>query len=444
MDVLQLKSITKLFGDFKALDGVDMRVRPASIHAILGENGAGKTTLMNILYGLYQPDGGAITLRGKEVSVPSPREALDMGIGMIHQHFMLVDTLSVVENVVLGLPDLGMTLSLKEHQDRIAQLSKEFGFEVDPRKEIWRLPMGMRQRVEIIKALYRDVDILILDEPTSVLAPTEIDAFLQGLERLRSAGKTVIFITHKLEEVLAVGDRITVLRHGRVTAETEVAKTDATEMARMMVGRDVVFDIKKPETEFGEILLDARDLNATDNRGLHALRDVSLQIRAGEILGVAGVDGNGQAELAEVLTGLRKADSGKVSVEGRDITDMSVFDRRHKVGLSYVPEDRHSTGLVLDFSVAANAMLRDFTCAPFSKNGVVRSKKVEEIATDWVERYDVRLQSIHQQIRYLSGGNQQKLVFAREVECDGSSCSAIAATPHPRFSVRREILCRAD
>ena len=306
MDVLQLKSITKLFGDFKALDGVDMRVRPASIHAILGENGAGKTTLMNILYGLYQPDGGAITLRGKEVSVPSPREALDMGIGMIHQHFMLVDTLSVVENVVLGLPDLGMTLSLKEHQDRIAKLSEEFGFEVDPRKEIWRLPMGMRQRVEIIKALYRDVDILILDEPTSVLAPTEIDAFLQGLERLRAAGKTVIFITHKLEEVLAVGDRITVLRHGRVTAETEVAKTDATEMARMMVGRDVVFDIKKPETEFGEILLDARDLNATDNRGLHALRDVSLQIRAGEILGVAGVDGNGQAELAEVLTGLRK------------------------------------------------------------------------------------------------------------------------------------------
>lgn len=418
MDVLRLKSVTKLFGDFKALDGVDMRVRPASIHAILGENGAGKTTLMNILYGLYQPDGGTITLRGKEVSVPSPREALDMGIGMIHQHFMLVDTLSVVENVVLGLPDLGMTLSLKEHQDRIAKLSEEFGFEVDPRKEIWRLPMGMRQRVEIIKALYRDVDILILDEPTSVLAPTEIDGFLQGLERLRAAGKTVIFITHKLEEVLAVGDRITVLRHGRVTAETEVAKTDAAEMARMMVGRDVVFDIKKPETEFGEILLDARDLNATDNRGLHALRDVSLQIRAGEILGVAGVDGNGQAELAEVLTGLRKADSGKVLVEGRDITDMSVFDRRHKVGLSYVPEDRHSTGLVLDFSVADNVMLRDFTCAPFSKNGIVQSKKVEEIATDWVERYDVRLQSIHQQIRYLSGGNQQKLVFAREVECE--------------------------
>jgi len=416
---LQLKQVSKLFGDFKALDNVDLNVVEGSIHAILGENGAGKTTLMNILYGLYQPDGGTIKLNGKETVVPSPRKAMDMGIGMIHQHFMLVDSLTVAENVVLGLPGQGMQLSLEDDAAKLSQLSETYGFDIDPHVEIWKLPIGMRQRVEILKVLYRDADIIILDEPTSVLAPNEIANFLDGLKRLREAGKTVIFITHKLEEVAEVGDRITVLRHGKVTAETNVADTTAKEMARMMVGRDVVLDMmEKPDTPFGDVIVSARDLRAHNNRGIEALKGVSFDIRAGEILGVAGVDGNGQAELAEVLTGIRNLDSGSLTVHGEDITEKLVYDRRHEIGISFVPEDRHETGLVLDFPVSHNAILRDFKVPPYSKNGILQKGAINKIAGDWVERYDVRLRSLDQHVRFLSGGNQQKLIFAREVECD--------------------------
>lgn len=415
---LELTGITKYFGEFKALDGVDLRVRAGSIHAILGENGAGKTTLMNILYGLYRPDGGTIRLDGTEVAITSPRRATDLGIGMIHQHFMLVDTLTVVENVILGLPGQGATLSLNEHAEKLAALGDSFGFDIDPHTEIWKLPIGMRQRVEILKVLYRDARIVILDEPTSVLAPNEIANFLAGLQRLREAGKTVIFITHKLEEVAQVGERITVMRQGRVTAETDAAHVDTTEMARLMVGRDVVLkDIRKPDTPPGEIAVTVRNIRAHGNRGTEAVKDVSFDIRAGEVLGVAGVDGNGQAELAEVLTGLRAPDSGRITVYGQDITNTSVFDRRHAIGMSFVPEDRHGTGLVLDFTIADNAMLRDFRVRPFSRYGILDRRKVRSIAADWVRRYDVRLRSIEQKARFLSGGNQQKFIFAREVEC---------------------------
>ncbi len=416
---LLLRGISKLFGTFRALDHVDIEIKRGTVHAVLGENGAGKTTLMNVLFGLYQPDEGEISLNGTVRAIPSPKQAMEMGIGMIHQHFMLVDTLTVAENVALGLPGQGATLKLQAITDRLTELSDEYGFDIDPHEEVWKLPIGMRQRVEILKVLFRDADIIILDEPTSVLAPNEISSFLDGLARLRDAGKTVIFITHKLDEVEAVADTVTIMRHGHVCAEVEVAKSDAREMARLMVGREVVHDrMDRGSASPGAVIFEARDLRVRDQRGIEALRGVSIDVRAGEVLGIAGVDGNGQAELANVVAGLLTPDSGRVLIDGEDVTASSVDDRRHKYALSYVPEDRHHTGLVLDFTIAQNAMLRDFNVPPFSKNGLVNTSHVRDVAQDWVERYDVRMRSIDQTVRFLSGGNQQKLIFAREVECD--------------------------
>lgn len=415
---LRLEKISKTFGDFKALDGVDMTVPRGTVHAILGENGAGKTTLMNILYGLYQPDGGRILIDGVPQRITSPRRAMELGIGMIHQHLMLVETLTVVENVVLGLPGQGMRLSLAEHARKLEALAKSFGFDIDPHQEVWKLPMGMRQRVEILKVLYRDANLIILDEPTSVLAPSEVEGFLEGLRRLRAAGKTIIFISHKLDEVAAMADRVTVLRRGAVSADLAVAGTPPSEMARMMVGRDVVLTtLEKVPSKSDEVLVRIRDLKARDNRGNQALKGVSFDIRAGEILGVAGVDGNGQAELAEALTGLRQAEDGTVELSGEDVSAAGVYERRHRLGISFVPEDRHGTGLVLDLPVYQNAMIRDFREAPFSSGPMLRTASARKVAEDWVNRYDVRLQSVEQPIRFLSGGNQQKLIFAREVEC---------------------------
>lgn len=415
---LRLEKITKTFGDFKALDNVDLTIAQGTVHAILGENGAGKTTLMNILYGLYQPDGGRILLDGAPQRIASPRKAMDLGIGMIHQHLMLVETLTVVENVVLGLPGQGMRLSLDEHARRLAALADSFGFDIDPHQEVWKLPMGMRQRVEILKVLYRDARLIILDEPTSVLAPNEVEGFLEGLRRLRAAGKTVIFISHKLDEVAAVADRVTVLRRGAVSADLPMEGVTPREMARLMVGRDVVLTtLEKSPLTSEAVLLRVRDLKARDTRGNQALKGVSFDLRAGEILGVAGVDGNGQAELAEALTGLRAAESGTVELAGEDITTADVYNRRHRLGISFVPEDRHGTGLVLDFPVYQNAMIRDFREDAFASGPMLRTANAKAVTEDWVRRYDVRLQSVDQAIRFLSGGNQQKLIFAREVEC---------------------------
>ena len=415
---LRLEKITKTFGDFKALDGIDLTVPQGTVHAILGENGAGKTTLMNILYGLYQPDGGRILLDGAPQKIGSPRRAMDLGIGMIHQHLMLVETLTVVENVVLGLSGQGMRLSLDEHARKLSALADSFGFDIDPHQAVWKLPMGMRQRVEILKVLYRDARIIILDEPTSVLAPNEVDGFLEGLRLLRAAGKTIIFISHKLDEVAAVADWVTVLRRGAVSANLPVAGTPPAEMARMMVGRDVVLTtLEKSPMTSDAVLVSVRDLKARDNRGTEALKGVSFDIHAGEILGVAGVDGNGQAELAEALTGLRPVEAGTVKLAGEDITTAGVYERRHRLGISFVPEDRHGTGLVLDLPVYQNAMIRDFREEPFSSGGLLKADSAKAVTEDWVRRYDVRLQSVDQAIRFLSGGNQQKLIFAREVEC---------------------------
>jgi simple sugar transport system ATP-binding protein len=414
--ILTIDGVSKLFGEFKALDKVSVNVERGTVHAILGENGAGKTTLMNIVYGLYQPDGGGLYLNDREVHIESPHHAVDLGIGMIHQHFMLVDTLTVTENIIMGLKGLGFTLDLPTHEKRIRKLSEEFDFEVDPSTEIWRLPMGMRQRVEILKALYRDAELLILDEPTSVLAPTEIDSLLVAMDRLKKAGKTIMFITHKLEEVLEVGDRITVMRDGKMTAEKAAKDTNAKEIARLMVGRDVVFDIHKPECEIGDTVLEVRNANAQNERDLQALFDVSLSVRSGEILGVAGVDGNGQAELAEVIAGLRELSSGEVLINNENIEHLTIAQRRHNYQLGFVPEDRQGTALVLDFPVSKNCILRDFAKPPFSNRMLLNRPAMETAATEWVKKYDIRLHSIDQHARFLSGGNQQKLIVAREIE----------------------------
>ena len=313
MDHIVIEGISKSFGEFKALDNVSIKIAKGAIHAILGENGAGKTTLMNILYGLYLPDEGRISLDGAPLRLTSPRDAIAHGIGMIHQHFMLVNSLTVTENIVLGLERGLAAIDFKTHEKRIRELSHSIGFDIDPTAQVWMLPMGMRQRVEILKALYRKAEVLILDEPTSVLAPGEIGSFLNGLTALRAAGHTILFITHKLEEVMQVADRVTVMRHGKVTDEIDAKDTTPRQLARRMVGRDVIMNVKHVKSEAGEVALEAKKVTALNDRGVRALDDLSFQLRAGEVLGVTGVDGNGQRELGEVIAGLRELTSGNIT-----------------------------------------------------------------------------------------------------------------------------------
>ena len=413
---LVVDGVTKMFGDLKANDAVSLRVRKGSVHAILGENGAGKTTLMNILYGLYHPDEGRIVIDGAEVRIDNPKAALEHGIGMVHQHFMLVGTLTVTENIILGMKGLGVTLGLADHASRLTELSESFGFEIDPGEAVWKLPMGMQQRVEILKLLYHHADILILDEPTSVLTPSETKPFFEVLDRLKQAGKTILFITHKLEEVMNVADRVTVMRDGGVTADLAIEEANSRELARLMVGRDVVFNIERTEHSVGETMLEVSGLRAANERGLTALDDVAFSVRAGEIFGVAGVDGNGQNELAEAIAGLRPLEAGRIAIAGRDVGEASVAERKHGFGLGYVPEDRQHVGLVLGHTVASNLMLRDYDRAPFARHLILDFGAIRANADDLVERYDVRLQNIDQTAGHLSGGNQQKLILAREIE----------------------------
>jgi general nucleoside transport system ATP-binding protein len=413
---LVVSNVTKTFGTLRANDGVTMHVRNASVHAVLGENGAGKSTLMNILYGLYQPDSGQIFVRDRPVVIDSPKTALRLGIGMVHQHFTLVGPLTVVENVVLGRAERWHSLDLAGHARRLLALSESFGFEIDPHQPIWRLPIGMQQRVEILKLLYHNADILIFDEPTSVLTPKEVGPFLDVLGRLRTSGKTILFVTHKLEEVLAAADRVTVMRQGKALAEVETATTTRRHLARLMVARDIVFDIRRPTGNPGPVILDVESVRAINDRGLPALDGLSLQVRAGEILGIAGVDGNGQSELAQVIAGLRMVQAGRIIIGVDDVTRAPAAARRRRHGLGYVPEDRHQVGLVLDHTVAENLVLRAFAERPFARYGFLRATAIRSNADRLVDQYDVRLQSVDQQVRYLSGGNQQKIILARELE----------------------------
>ncbi len=385
------------------------------MHALLGENGAGKSTLMNVLYGLHQPDEGEILLRGEPVRIGSPREAIGMRIGMVHQHFMLIPVMTVAENVVLASePRRGPLLDVSTAEQRVRELSERFGLTVDPRARVEDIGVGQQQRVEILRVLHRGADLLILDEPTAVLTAQEIAELFKVLRTLTAEGVSVIFITHKLREVLEIADRVTVLRRGK-KVET-VATEGATEasLAKLMVGRDVLFRLEKRSTQTGETLLEVSDLEVDDERGLPAVRGLSLQVRAGEIVGVAGVDGNGQSELVEAITGLRAPRAGHVRVGGRDVTGTGVRGAL-AAGIGHIAEDRHRRGLVLDFSLAENLALREYRRAPLSRFGLLSPKRMESQAKPLLEQYDVRGGQPGTTAGSLSGGNQQKVVIAREL-----------------------------
>ena len=410
--LVALEHITKRFPGVVANDDVSLELRAGEIHALVGENGAGKSTLMRVLYGMYPADGGRIVVRGQEAKITSPRAAIALGIGMVHQHFVLVDPFTVTENIILGDED-GAILDRSAAEGKVRELADTYGFQIDPRAVVEQLSVGEEQRVEILKALYRGVEILILDEPTAVLTPAEAKDLFENLRQLRASGKTIVFISHKLDEVLEIADRITVLRRGAVVGETPPAGTSKAKLAEMMVGRPVLFRLEKPQVEIGEPVLRVQGLE-----GEGKLNGVDLEVRGGEILGVAGVEGNGQRELAEALIGLRQLAGGTIELEGSVIGGLSVEDVRN-AGVAYIPEDRHEQGLVLDMTLWENVALGRHDDAEFSNRfGVLLIKKIKELAERLVKLFDVRTRSIDVTASTLSGGNQQKLILARELETD--------------------------
>jgi len=426
--VLELRGITKEFPGVLANDHVDFDLRRSEVHALLGENGAGKSTLMSILYGLYTPDSGEILMNGKPVVINSPKDAIELGIGMVHQHFMLIPVMTVTENIVLAQEPrhAGVLLDYDAAADRVRELSTSFGLAVDPNARIQKITVGQQQRVEILKALYRGAEILILDEPTAVLTPQEARELFEIVEGLKAQGKSIVFISHKLNEVLEVADRITVLRRGK-RVET-ILREGATEagLARSMVGREVLLRVDKKPAEPGEPLLKVADLSVRDDRGLEAVRGVTFDVRAGEIVGIAGVDGNGQSELIDALTGLRKAAGGQMTVGGQNLTHASARQALD-AGMGHIPEDRQRRGLVLDFNLAENLALHDYGKEPFSRFGWLNPGRWLRWAAGLLKEFDVRGGGPRTRGSSLSGGNQQKVVVAREVSRDPSVL--IAAQP---------------
>jgi ABC-type uncharacterized transport system ATPase subunit len=417
--VLEMRGIRKEFPGIVANDNVDLDVRRGEVHALLGENGAGKSTLMNILYGLYKPDGGEIRVRGNPVSFSSAKDAIEAGIGMVHQHFMLIPVMTVAENIVLGTEPVraGILLDERAAARRVQELAKSFNFEIDPDARIDSITVGQQQRIEIMKALYRNASILILDEPTAVLTPQEASDLFEILRTLKREGISIIFISHKLNEVLEIADRITVLRRGK-KIET-VPREGATEesLARAMVGREVLLRVDKPPAQPGDIMLDVKELRVADDRGIEKVRDLSLSVRAGEIVGIAGVDGNGQSELIDAIAGLRKVESGSVEVAGRSLANASareMFD----AGLGHIPEDRQRRGLVLEFSIAENVALHDYAKPPDAKWGWLFPNRLVERARALIREFDVRGGGPLTRAGALSGGNQQKVVAGREIARD--------------------------
>jgi simple sugar transport system ATP-binding protein len=416
--VLEMRGIRKEFPGVVANDNINLDIRQGEVHALLGENGAGKSTLMNILYGLYRPDEGEILLHGKPISFSSARDAIQAGIGMVHQHFMLIPVMTVAENIVLGVePREHLLLDERGAEKRVRDLSQRFGLVVDPTALVGEITVGQEQRVEILKALYRGADVLILDEPTAVLTPQESKELFAIVNSLKENGRSIIFISHKLNEVLEIADRITVLRRGK-TIET-VPREGATEesLARAMVGREVLLRVDRPPANPGDVLLAVENLHARDDRGIEKVRGVSFEVRAGEIVGIAGVDGNGQTELIEAITGLRKIDSGSILVAGKPLKNA---DARTMLdaGVGHIPEDRQRRGLVLEFSIAENIALHDYAKPPAARLGWLFPRRLIERARRLITAYDVRGGGPLTRAGGLSGGNQQKVVVAREIERD--------------------------
>jgi len=426
-----MNGITCRFNEVIANNDVYFDLFRGEIHGLLGENGAGKTTLMSVLYGLYKPEGGKILVKGKRVDIKSPLDAISLGIAMVHQHFLLTPSHTVTENIIVGLKPPGRSIFLKtaEAEKRILELSRKYGLKIDPKAIVGDLSVGEQQRVEIIKALYRDIDILILDEPTSMLTPVEEKALFSTLSAMVKAGLSIIFITHKLKEVIEASTRVTVLRSGKVVGTVMTAQTTETELAKLMIGKSLTHSVdhrqeeiyagiqKSPSAKASAglaMVLELKNVFALNNSGVQALKDLSLTVSKGEILGIAGVDGNGQSEMAEIVSGLRKIQSGQVVIDGRDITGMSPKQIR-EWGLAYIPEDRLSTGLILEYSIAENLILDRWYSRPYSGKIFLNKHEMKRFAEEIVTNFDVRTPSLDIQVRYLSGGNLQKIVLGREL-----------------------------
>jgi simple sugar transport system ATP-binding protein len=416
--ILDMQNITKIFPGVKANDNVNLSIKKGEIHALVGENGAGKTTLMNVLYGLYDPEGGQVFYEGNKVNVDGPQDAIDLGIGMVHQHFMLVDPLTVTENIILGNePRKGLKINQKKARKEVEDISNKYGLYVDPDAKIQDISVGMQQRVEIIKTLYRGADLLIFDEPTAVLTPQEIDELFDIFRSLKEQGKTIIFITHKLQEVKEISDRITVLRGGKSIDTVDTANVSEEDVAELMVGRPVLLEVEKDKAKPGKDFLTIENLKVKNNRNIQAVNGVSLTVKKGEILGIAGVEGNGQSELIEAITGLRKIESGKVKIKDKEITKFNAREIKRE-GVAHIPEDRQKRGLIMDFDLQENMILGYHDLEPFSKNGIMNYNNIRNYTQELLEKFDVRGGGATTDAKSLSGGNQQKVIVAREFSHD--------------------------
>lgn len=428
--VIEMNEITKVFPGVIANDCVSLQVKKGEIHALLGENGAGKSTLMSVLFGLYKQESGTIKIRGKEYDISSPNDANDLGIGMVHQHFKLVDTFTVLENIVLGVEEVeNGVLKLAHAKEQIMKLSEQYNLRIDPDAYIYDISVGQQQRVEILKMLYRNNDILIFDEPTAVLTPQEIEELMQIMKQLISEGKSIVFITHKLNEIKAVADRVTVLRRGKSIATVDVATTSKEEMSEMMVGRKVDFKIHKENANPTKTVLSVRHLNVVSkHHGKLAVNNVSFDVKAGEILCLAGIEGNGQSELIYAITGMEPLESGSVVLDGKEMSKESIA-KRYDHGLAHIPEDRHKHGLVLDFDLSENIVLQTYKKPQFQKNGFIKFKERLAFTNRLIESYDIRAgKKSKTVVRSMSGGNQQKAIVARELERDPKLIIAVTPT----------------
>ncbi len=445
--VLTMRNITKRFPGVTANDGVDLDLYEGEVLALLGENGAGKSSLMNVLVGLYRPDEGEITIRGELVDIENPADSMALGVGMVHQNFMLVETMTVAENVILGLRDLEVVPDIKEVSRRIRKISDHYHLQVDPSAPIWHLGVGEQQRVEILKQIYRGAEILILDEPTAVLTPQEAEELNRILMQITSEGKSSIFITHKMDEVIEYSHRVQVLRLGQVVTVKNTKETDAQELARLMVGREVLFRIEKEKAKPGKVILELDQVEATNEKGLPALRGLSLKVREGEILGIAGVAGNGQRELTEVVTGLHPVHAGRIFINDKNMTNKSplAFIR---TGVSHIPSNRTAMGVIGDMSVANNLAMKGYRQAPITEHGFLHPKRIIAIAKRMIDAFRIATPAPHTHVKFLSGGNIQKTILAREID----ACGGILVAAYPSRgldvgateAVRKEIVSQRD